>query len=422
MSELTENQKLYAEREKRVMDTVALKKTDRVPLVSISELYLATSQGLTVKEAMYDYEKYATAWKKGLKEFNWDMSPHTYGNYPGKVMDLMGTKCFHWPGAKDESKRLTDNSCYQYIEAENLLSKEIDTFFKDPTDFTMRTLLPRLCEVFEPLKNLPLPLPILANGYFTTLVMPEIASMFTEMGKTLAEAGSALGDWKAQQAKLTAEITEMGYPIVDQMIMDCPFDIVGDFFRGMTGTMLDMYRQPEKLMELVEYFEPQVTAMTIGMAQQTGTTRVFIPLHKGAKGFMNKKQFEKFYWPQLERYFNALIAAGLTPMPFIEGDYTPWIPYLAELPKGKVMGHFDIMDRQKFKESLSDVMPFWGDIPASILIGGSVDQVKDYVKELIDFFPDGGLIIDGSAAGFPIEAKKENVMALTETVFEYGKY
>jgi uroporphyrinogen-III decarboxylase len=67
-------------------------------------------------------------------------------------------------------------------------------------------------------------------------------------------------------------------------------------------------------------------------------------------------------------------------------------------------------------------MPYWGDIPASILIGGSVEQVKNYVKELIDFFPDGGLIIDGSAAGFPIEAQKENVMALTETVFEYGKY
>jgi len=118
----------------------------------------------------------------------------------------------------------------------------------------------------------------------------------------------------------------------------------------------------------------------------------------------------------------ALIDAGLTPMPFFEGSYTEWIDYLAELPPGKIMGHFDSMDRQKYKEILSGVMPFWGDVPPGLLVGGTIDEVKDYVKELIDFFPDGGLIVDGCAAGFPIEAKKENVMALTETVFEYGKY
>jgi uroporphyrinogen-III decarboxylase len=63
-----------------------------------------------------------------------------------------------------------------------------------------------------------------------------------------------------------------------------------------------------------------------------------------------------------------------------------------------------------------------GDIPPSLLVGGSVEDVTDYVKELIDFFPDGGLIVDGSAVGLPVESKKENVMALCETVFEYGQY
>jgi uroporphyrinogen-III decarboxylase len=422
MADNTENKKLFAEREKRVMDTVALEKTDRVPLVSISELYLVTSQGVTVKDAMYDYDKAADAFKRGLKEFDWDMSPHTYGNYPGKVMDLMGTKCFHWPGAADEQKRISDNSIYQYIEKEFLLSDEIDTFFKDPSDFTVRTLLPRLCETLEPLQHLPLPLPVLANGYFTTLVLPKMAGMLGDMGKKLAEAGAALAKWEAHQAKLTMDIMEMGYPIVDEVIADCPFDLVGDFFRGMKGTMLDMFRQPEKLLELVAYFEPHVTQMTIMGAKEKGSTRVFIPLHKGSGGFMSPNQFEKFYWPQLKRYFMALIDAGLTPMPFFEGSYTEWIDYLAELPPGKIMGHFDSMDRRKYKESLSGVMPFWGDVPPGLLVGGTIDEVKDYVKELIDFFPDGGLIVDGCAAGFPIEAKKENVMALTETVFEYGKY
>lgn len=67
-------------------------------------------------------------------------------------------------------------------------------------------------------------------------------------------------------------------------------------------------------------------------------------------------------------------------------------------------------------------MVFWGDIPPSLLITGTPEQVKDYVKELIDTFGDtGGLIVDG-AVGFPAETKPENAEAVTEAVFTYGVY
>ncbi len=55
-------------------------------------------------------------------------------------------------------------------------------------------------------------------------------------------------------------------------------------------------------------------------------------------------------------------------------------------------------------------------------MSGTPDDIKDYVKKLIDLFGDtGGLIIDGGA-GIPKEARIENVVALTEAVFEYGVY
>ena len=44
------------------------------------------------------------------------------------------------------------------------------------------------------------------------------------------------------------------------------------------------------------------------------------------------------------------------------------------------------------------------------------------MKELIDDFPDGGLIVDGSANGFPIESRWENVMTVIETIHDYGVY
>lgn len=68
----------------------------------------------------------------------------------------------------------------------------------------------------------------------------------------------------------------------------------------------------------------------------------------------------------------------------------------------------------------SDVKCFWGNVPASLMVAGTPQQVKDDVKELIDIFGDnGGLIID-STMGLPDESKEENVQALTEAVHEYG--
>ena len=36
---------------------------------------------------------------------------------------------------------------------------------------------------------------------------------------------------------------------------------------------------------------------------------------------MSNEQFARFYWPSLKTLLVALIDAGVTPMPFFEGDY-----------------------------------------------------------------------------------------------------
>ena len=62
-------------------------------------------------------------------------------------------------------------------------------------------------------------------------------------------------------------------------------------------------------------------------------------------------------------------------------------------------------------------------MPAELLVTGTPQQIKDYVKELIDIFGDtGGLIVDGAVDGVPPESRPENVEAMTEAVFEYGVY
>jgi uroporphyrinogen-III decarboxylase len=135
---------------------------------------------------------------------------------------------------------------------------------------------------------------------------------------------------------------------------------------------------------------------------------------------MSPEQYEKFYWPGLKRLTLALVDAGLTPILFFQGDYSSRLRYLIELPPGKVPLHFDQIDRQKAFETIGGKQCFWGNIPASLLVTGTPQDVKEDIKQLIDLFGDtGGLIID-CASGIPDEAKPENVAAMVEATLELG--
>jgi uroporphyrinogen-III decarboxylase len=41
------------------------------------------------------------------------------------------------------------------------------------------------------------------------------------------------------------------------------------------------------------------------------------------------------------------------------------------LPPGKVLGHFDVVDKKKAKEIIGDIICFWGNVPPGLLIAGT---------------------------------------------------
>ncbi|MBW1829358.1 MAG: hypothetical protein JRI74_08045 [Deltaproteobacteria bacterium] len=409
----------YLAREKRFNDAVSLKKPDRVPVASLAGFFMASYAGLNYAKALYDYEAMADAWKYSTAKLNLDMIMRPSIMFPGPVMELLGLKTFKWPGYN-----LDDTLTYQFVEKEYMLADEYDEMLSNPADFVIRKMMPRMSKTLEPLGLLP-PIHWLSSGYTLISLASTFAGMppITEMLQKLGELGKEMNKHNAVQSKLTLELASMGYPMVQGGVTFAPFDWVSDHFRGLRGTMLDMFRLPDKLKAAIDLFTPFAIESALMAAQRSGNPRVFIPLHRGAGSFMSNEQYGEFYWPSLKKLLLTLIDAGLTPMPFFEGDYTPRLEFLAELPPGKICGHFDIIDKKKAKEIIGDVMCFWGNVPAGLLVTGTPQQIKDYVKELIDIFGDnGGLIVDGAVDGVPPESKPENVEAMIETAFEYGVY
>jgi len=60
---------LFAQREKRISDAIALKVPDRVPILVFFGFFPARYAGMTVQEVMYDPEKIWQAQTKTLFDF-----------------------------------------------------------------------------------------------------------------------------------------------------------------------------------------------------------------------------------------------------------------------------------------------------------------------------------------------------------------
>ena len=407
---------LYQEREKRVMAAIQLKIPDRVPIASSFGYFVAKYNGISCKAAYYDYEKWLAAFKKTVLDFDIDMvfiMPFS----PGNIMEMLDPRQIKWPG-----HGVSPDHSHQTVELENMKSDEYDLFLYDMSDFLIRRHLPRLYGSLDKLKNLP-PLSSVLFDVPGVMNLAESLSSPQVLGalETLLEVGRELAAVRPKTGGFGEEISNLGYPLYSVSSTLAPFDIISDFLRGMRGSMMDMYRQPDKIIAACEKLLPLALKSAVMIAKASGNPRVFIPLHRGAHGFMSLEQFEKFYWPTLKKLIIGLTEEGLIPCVFFEGNYTSRLEYLLELPKGKVLARFDTTDIFKAKEVLNGHLCIQGNVPPSLLQTGTVQDVKDYCKKLIDVVgKDGGLII--TPRSVIDEVKPENLHAMIDITKEYGVY
>ena len=286
----------------------------------------------------------------------------------------------------------------------------------------LRRFLPRIVGLMEPLQALPplnqafcyyLGLPQVVSA----LAMPQIAGVFESISKAvmpILQKGAAM-------FAATNEIISLGFPMTMGGPAHAPFDTIGDFIRGTKGIMIDMYRRPGKLLEALEKMVP--IHINSALSLNPGAPPfVFFPLHKGSDGFMSLDQFKTFYWPTLRRVVMAVIEAGFVPCLFWEGSTNnARLEIIADIPRGKAIYHFEKVDLRKAKEILGNTVCIKGNVPLSLLMVGTAEQVREYVKELIDVAgKGGGLIVDSSAV--IDKAKPENIKTMMDFAKEYGVY
>lgn len=401
----------------RIKDAIQLKKTpDRVPVTVLPSMFPFTYAGMTVQEAMYDYDRCVAAFKKFILEFKPDMHIGAAAPGPGKFFEILDYKLYSWPG-----HGVAPEHCYQCNEGEYMKAEEYDLLMTDPSFFFRNFYLPRVFGALQGFQMLP-PLTGILEMYgvafnFIPYALPPVQATY----KALFEAGAEALKWAMVMGGSNGELASLGFPNILGGFTKAPFDTIGDTLRGTKGIIMDMYRQPEKLLIAMERLVPIMIGMGIGASQQTGNPLIFIPLHKGADGFMSDKQFKQFYWPTLKQVIMGLIEGGCIPFLALEGHWGSRLEVIQDIPKGKTVWMVDQTDMVKVKETLGKNACLLGNVSSSMLSLGTPDEVKAYCKKLMDTVgKDGGFIMSNGA--FFDEAKPENIKAMVDFTKEYGVY
>jgi len=410
-----EAKKAYQERVTRLIKVIKLEEPDRVPCFLPAGNFPAYYAGTTLMNTMYDYDALVRAWRNFRQDFDMDTALGPSLVWPGRVFDRIDYKLMKWPGhgLRPESRS------YQFVEGEYMMADEYDALINDPSDFWLRTMMPRIVGALEPFKylNAFTPMSGIPTGFIAPFSRPDVKAAL----QALMDAADEMAKWQAAISEANREELEAGYPPFGGAMSGAPFDMIGDFLRGTHGIMMDMYRQPDKLLEAMEKITPMAIDLAVSGADAALSPIVMMPLHKGADSFMSGQQFETFYWPTLRKVMIGIINEGLVPMPLAESFYDKRLEIIKDVPKGTVIWWFERSDMARAKEVLGDTCCIAGNVPTSLLGTGTPQEVKEYCRKLIETCGQGGgYILTGASA--VEETTADNLRAMLEAVKEYGVY
>jgi hypothetical protein len=405
----------YRERVDLIRDAIEMRRVpDRVPVCPSAGFFPIEYAGMRMADAMYDYAALRQCWER----YHLDFAPDAYSSpaniVPGRVLDILDLKLYRWPG-----HGVSLESEYQFVEAEYMRAEEYPDLIDDPSAFFLNVYWPRIFGALEPFGSFP-PLPPMNE-------IPVIPPTFMRFGgeamksalESLHRAGEEALRWRSACAEINGRIMGRGFPAFSGGFTKAPFDVIGDSLRGTTGVMLDIFRRPDELKEACERLTPIMVKGGAASCRANGHIMPFIPLHKGADGFMSEQMFATFYWPTLRKLIIGLINEGMVPLLFAEGGYNQRLEIISDLPKGRTVWWFDRTDMQRAKQTVGRVACLAGNMPLDLLCTGTPDQVSGYCRSLIETAAPGGGFIFSSGA--PIQgARTENVKAMIESAMRYG--
>ncbi len=418
MSEMTpQAQALYNERLNLVNDAIALKPVSRVPVYTLVAGLPYHLYGATWADTMYDYKKAGDAYVKFFNEFKPDVY-NMPGFSSGRANEISGAKMLDWPGSP--SGKVPVMSSYQSLDIEYMDQEDYPELLRDYTGFLLRKYIPRAYGNLQGTKNISLVTSrVMGSEMLSPLGTEELLDTVTKITEIRKENMAAM----AMHKEYSSILHNAGFPAHRAIGGEAPYDIIGDYFRGVIGIMEDLLVCPDELEAACYMFadlEIERFRNFFKANPNMDVRRVFFPMHNATDGFMSDAQYERFYWRPFKKVIDALVAMDAVPYLYTEGRYNTRLEMLTDVPKGKVLIHFEDVDMERASKMFEGVACICGNMPITLLEFSKKEDVVNNVKWLIDTCASrGGYMFD---AGGSLEGgKRENVEAMFATLATYGK-
>jgi uroporphyrinogen-III decarboxylase len=141
---------------------------------------------------------------------------------------------------------------------------------------------------------------------------------------------------------------------------------------------------------------------------------------------IGEKLFRRFFVPHLKRLADLGHDYGLKVLMHCCGGFAPLIPAMIEAGLDGVQALQPTcrgMDPADLKAGFGDKIVLMGAVDTQLLIEGTPDQARAETRRILEIMkPGGGYICSPSHDYLLPETPVENVLALYETVREYGAY
>lgn len=377
----------YEKKLARIKKAFAHEEPDRVPIVSHAESFAIAYGGATGQQVLDDMDYEWEVYARLLQDVYFD-GTITFGlGRPMKAMQVLGGDDYTFAG---------DGTTLQRRDVNCLPAEEIEEFIANPMQYVRDKALYRK--------------------------FPKLRKPAPENYQALEQAFRIAIAYIQKQGGVQEFLREnCDTPILCAgPVGSCAVDTYS-FFRGFTNTLTDLRRRPELTMKAFEAVDDNLIGLEPGTKFEDYP---FVYWPTVVPAYLNRKHFEKYYWPWFKRSMDAYCEAGAKVVLVAEGKWEHYFDYLKEFPKGFLCISVDEDDIVAVKKAVGDTVAVLGGLPLHLLKNGTREQCIDETKRLIDeCAPGGGFMLSTCKALIgPNDISAENLKAVNEFAREYGRH
>jgi len=209
-----------------------------------------------------------------------------------------------------------------------------------------------------------------------------------------------------------------GYPVLNCGLLCPPFETLCGG-RSMNAFFMDCYKQLDKIKAVQDIMMEGIRQQIASLPTEDYIIGCWVGGWRGASNMVNRKIWDTLVWPYMKETALLLIKRGITPIMHLDACWDRDIERFSELPAKKIILNTDGMtDLRNARKILGNHAALMGDVPSQMLTVSSKEEIKDYVRRLLDDIgPKGTFITAGCDA--PSCSKYENLLAIHEAAQEY---